>query len=240
MAVHRFWHYDFLYTETGKYDIALGVSRDGDNFTLLNERTSWLRPTLSGSKGSRRLWLAPPGPVPVGDEQLYFVTRTNTGEYSRAPIDAQSPGGQWLSEIAVGRLRRDGLVSLDAGYTSMSEASVLRTKPFVFTGRRLLVNMDPGGGGSLTIVVREHDAAGLVLLTSVPLVYNGIDLPVLFGGDGRSPLRGGDATAEAIAKFAGVPIQLTVVLRDCRFYGFRFDSSPLPSPSPLSPGPPVV
>ena len=102
----------------------------------------------------------------------------------------------------------------------MSEASVLRTKPFVFSGRQLLVNLDPGGGGSLTVVVREHDADGPILLTSLPLVYNGVDLPVLFGAS--SPLFGGNATADAVAPFAGVPIQLTMILQDCQLYGFRF------------------
>ena len=222
VAIHRFWHYDFLSVPTGKYDILLAASRDGaNNLTLLGGRTSWLRPTLEGTKGSRRLWLAPPGPVLYGNEELYFVSRTNTAEDSGwRTIDTQSPHGQWESEIAVGRLRRDGLVSLDAPYTRRTDASVLQTKPFVFSGRQLLVNVDPGGGGSLTIEVREHDATGPVLLTSVPLVYNGVDIPVLFGA--ASPLMGGNATASAITVFAGVPIQLTMVLRDCRLYGFRF------------------
>ena len=216
----RFWHYDFAQVSTGKYDIVLGVSRDGASFTLL-DRTAWLRPTLAGSKGSRRLWLSPPGPVRLGDEELYVVTRANTAEYAGdVSIDPQSPTGQWESEIVVGRLRKSGLVSLDAPYTSMGEASILRTKPLVFRGKRLLVNLDPGGGGSLTVVVRERSSTGPVLLTSVPLVHNGVDVPVLFGA--ASPLMGGNATAEAIAPLAGAPVQLTMVLRDVRLYGFRF------------------
>jgi hypothetical protein len=44
----------------------------------------------------------------VGEEELYFVSRTNTDEYSGLSIDPKSPHGEWEAEIAVGRLRLNG------------------------------------------------------------------------------------------------------------------------------------
>ena len=44
------------------------------------DRTPWIRPTMGGTAGSRRMWLANIGPIAVGDEELFFVTRENTAE----------------------------------------------------------------------------------------------------------------------------------------------------------------
>ena len=54
-------------------------SRDGTNFAFV-DRAPWLRPGLAGSSSSQQLWLAQPGPVRIGDEELYFVSRANTKE----------------------------------------------------------------------------------------------------------------------------------------------------------------
>ena len=96
MAAVRFWHWGSAVT--GTYDVALASSRDGRNFTFV-ERTAWLSPGLDGSRGSRRLWFAPPGPIRVGDEELYFVSRANTDEYSGPSIDPKSPHGEWEAEV---------------------------------------------------------------------------------------------------------------------------------------------
>ena len=76
-------------------------SRDGATFEYI-ERTPWIRPGLCGTVGSRRMWLANTGPVAVGDEELYFVTRANTAEGPKATIDPLSKNG-WEGEIGVGK-----------------------------------------------------------------------------------------------------------------------------------------
>ena len=75
-------------------------SDDGEKFQYI-ERTPWIRPSMEGTPGSRRMWLANPGPISVGDEELYFVTRENTAEGPVATIDPQAKDG-WIGEIAVG------------------------------------------------------------------------------------------------------------------------------------------
>ena len=135
----------------GSKDLALAVSRDGANFSFVGERRSWIRPTREGTVGSRSLWLAPPGAVRVGDDDLFFVTRSNNAEGVSFSLDPAS--STWQSEIAMGRLRRNGLVSLSAPYSRESEAAVLTTRPLVFAGRRLLLNLDASGGGSLVVQV---------------------------------------------------------------------------------------
>ena len=130
----------FLLTANVVYtadDLALASSRDGEHFTFV-ERTPWLRPGVEGSVRSRKQWLAPPGPVRVGNEELYFVTGDNVAEWVEATVDPQSTNG-WQSEIAVGRLRLNGLVSLDAGYSTEDDAAILVTKPLIFAGQRMQV-----------------------------------------------------------------------------------------------------
>ena len=272
MAATRFWHWGSAVT--GTYDIALASSRDGRNFTFV-ERSAWLSPGLDGSRGSRRLWFAPPGPVRVGDEELYFVTRANTDEYSgeslpsclsfplsSAPgtplpptppssssllllpllllslslpsspvvcrdqsstgpsIDPKSPHGEWEAEIGVGRLRLNGLVSLDAPYTDPAGAAVLTTKPIVYQGSKLLINLDAGGGGSLFVQVYRPNKTE-PLLTSNFLVHNGVDLEVAFVS-GAAWGGGRVANKTAVADLAGTPVVLVLRMQDCKLYGLRF------------------
>jgi hypothetical protein len=82
----RFWHWGWGYGAinqfgyganqplTGTKDIVLAASRDGEHFSFV-DRSAWLGPGLEGSAGSRAVWLAPPGPIHIGNEELYFVSR---------------------------------------------------------------------------------------------------------------------------------------------------------------------
>ena len=60
-------------------------------------------------------------------------------------------------------LRRDGFVSLDAG----SQPGLVTTKPFCWSGRRLLAHVEAGKQGELRAEVL--DAAGQTIATSQPL-----------------------------------------------------------------------
>jgi hypothetical protein len=107
----------------------------------------------------------------------------NANEYNTngVSIDPASPHGEWEAEIGVGKLRLNGLVSLDAAYTSVSNASILTTKPLIFSGSKLLLNLNAGGGGSLYIELHlGSHASGPSLLTSNFLTHNGVDLEAAF------------------------------------------------------------
>ena len=65
----------------------------------------------------------------MGDDDLFFITRSNNAEGVSFSLDPSS--SNWKSEIAMGRLRRNGLVSLSAPYSretdAMASSSVLTT-----------------------------------------------------------------------------------------------------------------
>ena len=118
--------------------------------------------------------------------------------------------------MGVGRLRLNGLMSLDAPYLS---DAVLTTKDFVFAGRRLLLNVNAAGGGSLVVEVHRADGppGAPALLTSVPLTRNGVELEALWEA---TPTSVGNATA--VGRLAGQPVRLVMRMRDCELYSFRF------------------
>jgi hexosaminidase len=95
----------------------------------------------------------------------------------------------------------------------------------------MLVNLEASGGGSLT--VQLHDAASTnnehPLLTSTPLVLNGIDLVVYWGA---TQSHVGNATA--VAPFSGLPVRLVMTMQDCNIYGFQFTGLPSESAPPLT------
>jgi hypothetical protein len=219
MAAVRFWHWGLGgahevgggHLAPGTKDIAMTVSRDGKNFEFLGGREPFLRPTMDGTVGSRDLWLAPPGPVRVGDEELYFVTRSNVAEGVLLAIDGSSHA--WESEVTVGKMRVDGMVSMDAPYSRAQDAAVLRTRPLVFHGRRLELNVDANGGGSVLIELLDAHTDRL-LLTSVPLSASGVHEEVTWVGG--SPYQPNNESA--LSQWAGVPVRMVLHLQECKLY----------------------
>lgn len=101
MAAMRYWHWGPGQAHQpggsreipGTKDIALAVSRDGSDFELVGGRLPIARPTRDGTAGSRTVWLMPPGPIRVGDEELYFLGRSNVAEGVGEIVDPQSTDG---------------------------------------------------------------------------------------------------------------------------------------------------
>ena len=225
MSASRFWHWGPGHAHypggsemaPGSYDQALAFSRDGEHFEFVGARQGWIRPGREGSVGSRRQWLAAPGAVRVGDDELYFVTRSNVCEGPAVTIDPASDS--WESDIAIGRTRVNGLVSLDAPYLREADAAVLVTKPLIFRGHKLFLNLDSAGPGSLAIEVRRADqpSSAPAELQSVPLSANGVNLLVMWGG---TPESAGSSTM--IEKLSGVPVVLTLRMQACSLFGLRF------------------
>ena len=96
---------------------------------------------------------------------------------------------------------------------------MLHTKPFIFKGTRMLINLEASGGGSLTVQLHRASSTNddHPLLTSKPVVLNGVDLVVSWGAT-KSHV--GNATA--VATYAGVAIRLVMTIQDCNLYGFQF------------------
>ncbi len=122
--------------------------------------------------------------------------------------------GGFSCPIATGRLSLvrasvDGLVSVHAGY----QAGEFVTRPLVFTGMRLVLNLSTSAAGS--IQVELQDANGR------PLPGHALaDCPEIYGDKLEQVVswkRGPD-----VKQFAGQPVRLRFVLTDADLYSIRF------------------
>ena len=95
---------------------------------------------------------------------------------------------------------------------------MLTTKPIIYQGATLLLNLDAGGGGSVVVQVFTPEDTE-PLLTSNFLVHNGVDLQVAFV---NGAVWGGHVNTTAIAQLAGTPVVLVLRMQDCKLYGLRF------------------
>jgi hypothetical protein len=173
--------------------------------------------------------------VRIGGEEVYFVSGQNTKEYCNCPndVDPKSPSQQSEGTIAVGRLRLDGLFSLDAPYSSAADAAVLETKPFIYSGSQLILNLDANSGSVVVSVFVSGGDDELPVLVSAPLVHSDVDQAVRFLNRPNST----SLNVTGIAALSGTPIWLRLRMQSCQLYSFRFDPS-TPAPAPPPPGPP--
>ena len=105
---HRFWKCARC---NNQWDSVLLSSRDGLNFTFVGNREPWVRPGPDGGAGSRMIHVMPT-PIEVGDELFVYVAMTD--ENHAGTVDPASPDGKKQTAVVLFRLRKDGLVSLDA------------------------------------------------------------------------------------------------------------------------------
>ncbi len=109
-------------------------------------------------------------------------------------------------------LRLDGFLSADAAYTG----GELTTRPLVFTGDRLQLNLSTGAGGVLQVEIldeRGKPISGYALAEADEI--NGNYIRVLASWQGSSEL----------GSPAGEPVKLRFVMRDTKLYSFQFLSA---------------
>ena len=112
------------------------------------------------------------------------------------------------------RLRRftyriDGFVSVHAS----DEGGELVTKPLIFAGDNLALNFATSGGGSVRVELQAADGEplpGLNMNDCPPIVADSIEHVVAWKG-------GSD-----VSKYAGTPVRIRFVMRDCDVYSLRF------------------
>jgi hypothetical protein len=216
MLAQAFWHHtDHGFDgQLGPYtrDVRLAVSRDGERFERVGDRAAFMRPGPAGRFDSKQIW-ALPTPIVRGDEIWIYYAGTNVDRTARPEpenIDPATPGRQPLGGIGRAVMRLDGFVSADADY----QGGELVTPPIRFSGSRLELNLDTGGGGSVRVEILDAETgepiAGMSLEEAIPVIGNDVRLPVQW-------LSGHDLTAAAQR-----PVKLRFVMRDCKLYAFQF------------------
>jgi len=189
------------------------TSRDGVLFHRWNE--AFLRP------GPRQT-----GSWVYGDNLIFWGMVETASALGDAPneLSIYAPEDYWQGESVSFRrltLRIDGFVSLAAP----ARGGELVTKPLVFDGGNLTLNMSTSGAGSIQVEIQ--DAAGR------PMPGHALaDCPEVFGDELARTVRwkkGGD-----VRPLSGKTVRLRFVLKDADLYAFQFVPY---QPDPIRPKP---
>jgi hypothetical protein len=211
----RFWHFTGQ-GYPGTYDVALMVSRDGSNFTHLNQRRAFVRTGRDGTAGARRVRLAP-SPVLLGDTILFYLYLTN--EIERYSPHTATDGRPVESCIGVLRMRLDGWASLGTSRADFATPVRVTTKPLVMHhGSKLVVNLDAINGAMRTAILQpgtDEPFVGFGFADCVTLSANSVNATVGW----RS---GGGVERSDVSELRGKEIVLQFELVEGEVYSFQF------------------
>ncbi len=175
-------------------DGVLMTSRGGTRY----DRTfmeAFLRPGAERANWVSRTNMAANGLVQTGDREisLYYHQR-----YAQP--------AQYLQQFT---LRLDGFISLNAPYAGGETI----TRPFTFSGRRLVFNYDTSGPGDIRTELLTAEGTpipGFTLDEATPIYGDELERTVSWG------------ERHDLADLAGKPVRLRLVMRDADLYSLRF------------------
>jgi hypothetical protein len=170
-------------------EAVLMTSRGGTRY----DRTfmeAFIRPGLDAGNWASRAGLTALGVVPTGEGEMSLYKQAHYAQ----------PGARLLRY----RLRTDGFASLNAPYRGGSAW----TRPFTFTGGRLVLNFSTGAAGGIRAELL--DEAGAVLAESQEMVGDDLARPVAW------------KAGAALSALAGRPVRLHLVMKDADLYSMRF------------------
>ena len=107
-------------------------------------------------------------------------------------------------------LRTDGFVSVYAPY----RGGEMITKPFIFAGKRLVINFSTSAAGEIRVEIRSRDGdplPGYSLDECRPIIGNEIRRVVSW------------QSGEAVGDLAGRPVRLRFVMKDAHLYSIKFE-----------------
>ncbi len=117
-------------------------------------------------------------------------------------------------------LRRDGFISADAAYTG----GELTTRPLVFEGSKLQLNMDSGAGGTVQVEIQDqagNPIPGFALEDAGEINGNFLQVPARWRAEVIGKMRRAEGDPD-VGTLAGRPVRLRFVMRDARLYSFQF------------------
>ena len=185
----------------GVNDIVFLSSRDGVHF----DRTfmeAFIRPGLDQGNWHERSLYMERGILQTSSTELSLYCMQN-----------------WrLPSVHIRRytLRPDGFVSVHGPY----EGGELITRPFVFSGRTLRLNVSTSAVGSARVEIQNGDGT--------PIKGFSLDECSLVYGDKLEAAVNWRAGSD-VSSLAGKPVRLRFVLKDADVYAFRFTASKPPT-----------
>lgn len=207
------WKTQALGSNDGTFEVQLATSEDGVVWT--RQRQPYLAPGTYDGVDLRLVSLAR-GFVRRGSWLCqYFVgwphTHGRPSTWERDPAVAEEWMRRERGGIFMARQRIDGFISMDGAY----EGGVLTTRPLVFTGNRLRLNIDTRGAGCAKVALLDAAGAAIPGFTTESceaISADGTDFEVHWK-------EGSD-----LGMLAGKPVRVQVEMRDTKLYALQFVS----------------
>jgi hypothetical protein len=190
--------------DAGKFpkttELELGFSRDGFHWQR-PDRRPFIAATRREGDWDRAYLHGTTGVCAVMDDQLWFPYCAYSGV---APSGTR--GMYTGGSIGLATLRRDGFASMGAG----EKTGTLTTRPVVFQGSHLFVNVDAPKG---ELRVEVTDASGKLLASSQPLAADKTRLPIEW------------LSGFNLSGVSGKPVRFRFHLTNGRLYAFWVSAS---------------
>lgn len=155
-----------------------------------------------------------------GRDRARWICRNNMPAWGILPTTSELGDEEisiyWLEHYYIpgcrlrrGTLRLDGFVSVNAPYCG----GELLTRPFTFSGSRLLINYSTSAVGFIRVEIQDH----------IGKPFNGYsleDCPEIYGDEIERAVRWNDG--EDLSKLQDKPIRLRFLLKDADLFSLRF------------------
>lgn len=108
-------------------------------------------------------------------------------------------------------LRTDGFISIHAGH----EEGEMLTRPLIFSGGRLILNVSTSAAGYLKVEIQDADGNPVPRFTlgdCEPIIGDAIEMPVIWKDD------------PGLQGLAGRPVRLRFEMKECDLYSMRFQN----------------
>ena len=190
------------YGNDGLLDIHLAVSRDGIKWSRVS-REPYVRLGRAGEPDSGMMYMLV-GMLRRGDElwQYYFGYDYTHGDYQ--PTERKNTGA--LVRVVQ---RLDGFVSADAAY----EGGTLVTKPVIFEGKALELNIDTAAMGTPRVALLDEqgkELPGHGIADCDAIGTNSVAHKVTWKG------------SAGVSRWAGEPVRVKLEMRATKLYAMRF------------------
>jgi hypothetical protein len=192
---------------SGVVEVQCMTSRDGRNWKRY-PRPQYLKPGRKGDLGTHFMVTTVYGMAFVGDEIWQYYGGV---PYYHSAWDKNA----WSGKPSLFRVtqRRDGFVSVDAGYTG----GYLLTKLVRFTGNRLCLNIDTGATG--------YAQVGFLDEKDTPPPGFSVDECVYINGDYMNKEVEWLKTGVDVTSLQGREVQIEFRMAGCKLYSLQFVTS---------------
>jgi hypothetical protein len=187
-------------------DIHLFTSDDSIRWQRRGEQLPFLGLGPDGEFDSRSLYPGV-GYAVMGSEIWFYYSAFDCTHIES--LDGERPFEKFLGTITRATLRRDGFVSA----TASQKGAEIVTRPLLFSGDQLVVNVDCSAGGHLDVELQTADGTPIPGLTAADcdrIYHNNVARTVTWRGKAD------------LSAWSQKPVRLRMQLHNCRLYAIQF------------------